>query len=80
MDITFAELRTKSVINTQDGKCLGKPCDLVIALKDACVIGIVVPGERKLWKTAEDVFIPWEKIVKIGDDVILVSMPDAICS
>ncbi len=77
--MTFAELKTKNVVNTHDGKCLGKPCDIVITTRNACVIGIVVPGERKFFKATEDVFIPWEKIVKIGEDVILVDMPGLLC-
>lgn len=79
MDITFAELKTKNVINTLNGRCLGKPCDIVITIKGDCVIGLVVPGNRKLFKPPEDIFIPWDKIAKIGDDVILVTMPDSIC-
>ena len=47
-DITFNELRCKDVVNTVDGKRLGKATDLVIDLKCAVVLGLVLPGEKKL--------------------------------
>ncbi len=73
-DITFNELRCKDVVNTVDGKRLGKATDLVIDLKCAVVLGLVLPGEKKLFKSTDDLFIPWHRITKIGDDVILVKI------
>lgn len=73
-DITFNELRCKDVVNTVDGKRLGKATDLVIDLKCAVVLGLVLPGEKKLFKSSDDLFIPGHRITKIGDDVILVKI------
>jgi len=45
------------------------------------VVGIVVPGERKLLKNisgCENIFIPWKNVIKIGDDVILVNLCGAV--
>ena len=76
MDMTFCELRQKNVINTLNGKCLGKPVDLIFGLKSACILGIAVPGDRRLFRTSDDIFIAWDKITKIGDDVILVKLEE----
>ena len=73
-DITFNELRCKDVVNTVDGKRLGKATDLVIDLKCAVVLGLVLPGEKKLFKSSGHLFIPWHPISKIGHDVILVKI------
>jgi len=72
MDITFGELKSKEVINTLNGKRLGRICDMVISCHTCKVTGLVVPNDRRLFKAREDIFIPWRNIVKIGDDCILV--------
>lgn len=74
MDVTFVELRCKEVINVVDGRRLGHVSDLVFCCATTKVTGIVVPGERKLFKSKDDLFIPWKNIQKIGDDVILVQV------
>ena len=76
MDITFCELREKEVVNLADGKRLGRVQDLVL---EPCgkVIGLVVPGEKKLIKALsrdESIFIAWKNIVILGDDVILIDL------
>mgnify|MGYP003097074264 FL=1 len=81
METSFSELRTKEVINTADGRRLGKVCDLVFCYPENRVIGIVVPGGRGFgfWKSEQ--FIDMKNIIKIGDDVILVNlnMPPKPC-
>ena len=77
MDISLNELRMKQVVNIYDGKSLGHICDAVF---DECygkLLGFVVPGIKKLssfFKPANDVFIPYQNICKIGIDVILVEL------
>ena len=71
-NISFCELRRKEVINLRDGARLGAVCDLEV---DLC--SIVVPGPPKMWgllKSDEELVIPFCKINKIGDDVILVDI------
>ena len=77
MDITFGELKSKEVINTINGKRLGRICDMVISCHTCKVTGLVVPNDRRLFKAREDIFIPWRNIVKIGDDCILVRIYEA---
>ena len=46
MELTFSELRAKEVVNTQDGKKLGKVCDIALCYPENKWIGIIVPGGR----------------------------------
>lgn len=74
MELTFSSLRAKEVINTQDGKRLGKVCDVVLTTPDNRWVGIVAPcGKSWSWKKG-GVFIDLRCIVKIGEDVILVNI------
>lgn len=79
MEISFCDLRQKEVVNICDGRRLGKVVDLVISLTSCKVLGIVVPGNRKIFNTKEDIFIPWRNIQKIGDDVVLVQLTMSNC-
>lgn len=74
MEISLAELKEKEIVNVVDGKKLGRIIDILFDVENGLVRGIVVPGERKIFKKSEDIFIPLEKLRKIGDDVILVKL------
>lgn len=70
-----SDLKVKEVININDGRRLGTITDLEIDIENGRLMAIVVPGAGKflgLFGKNEDVIIPWEKIHKIGMDVILV--------
>ena len=71
--MSLSELREKDVVNVDTGKKLGK-----VMVSTGCVQAIVVPGQFKvgnLFKGERSgVVIPWERIVRIGDDVILVQL------
>lgn len=76
--MTLTELRQKDVINTRDGRSLGKVMDIEFCLCDGKITAIVVPGEFRfghiLRGEKAGIVIPWEMICKIGDDVILVDV------
>jgi YlmC/YmxH family sporulation protein len=74
MEISFADLKEKEIINVYDGKKLGRIADILFDGSSGSVQGIVVPYEKKLFRKSDDIFIPLEKIKKIGDDVILVGL------
>lgn len=74
MQLTFLELRAKEVINTQDGRKLGRVCDMVFCYPDNRWVGIVVPGGKGWVKKKNELFIDLKKIVKIGEDVVLVNV------
>lgn len=88
--MTLAELRQKDVINTRDGRCLGRVMDIEFCSCDVHqpgsgrVTAIIAPGAPKsafrigCWLRGEQeaMVIPWENICKIGGDVILVDVPE----
>lgn len=74
MEVTFSKLRAKEVVNTQDGKKLGRICDIVLCYPENRWIGIVVPGSRGFSMKKSEFFIDLKHIVKIGEDVILVNV------
>ena len=76
-ELTFCELRGKEVVNVADGKRFGRIIDLALTCNGR-VLGIVAPGDKSLLKCfggKDALFIPWQNICKIGDDVILVDLP-----
>ena len=76
MEISFQDLRHKEVINVDDGRALGFVCDIVFDCSCGKLLGIVVPGERKIFsfRRRQEVFINYHHICKIGADVILVDI------
>ena len=77
MEISFSELRTKIVVNLIDGRRLGNVIDLIFDESSAKILGIIVPGAKgisSIFKSREDVFIPYHNICKIGQDTILVDL------
>ena len=74
MEITFEQLREKEIINISNGSKLGRIIDLSFDFNSGKISGIVVPGEKKLFKKSDDIFIPIRQIQKIGDDVILIKL------
>ena len=74
---TFCELKCREVINLCDGRRLGNICDLEIDECNGQILSIIVPGESKLFgliRSNEELVIPFCRIKKIGDDVILVEV------
>lgn len=74
MELSFSELRAKEVVNTQDGKKLGKVCDVALCYPENRWLGIVVPNGRGFAFKKNELFIDLKHIVKIGEDVILVNV------
>ena len=74
---SFMEFRRKEVINLRDGSRLGCICDCEIDVCSGLIRSIVVPGPPRffgLMRSDEELVIPFNKINKIGDDVILVDI------
>ena len=76
--MNLTQLRKKDVVNVDTGQKLGRVMDVEFSVPDGCVRAIVVPGSFKLTCAIRGekngVVIPWERIVRIGDDVILVRL------
>jgi len=81
-ELAFCELRTKQVVNVIDGKCLGRVCDIIFSRHSSKILGFIVPGESalRIFRRREDLFIPFEKVCKIGIDVILVELTAGVCA
>lgn len=72
------DLRDREVINVCDGRRLGYVYDVEIDVSCGKVIALVVPEEHNGFSFVHtcDIKIPWEKIDRIGEDIILVSLHD----
>jgi YlmC/YmxH family sporulation protein len=73
----ISDLRLLDVVNVKDGRRLGPIKDLDLDLEQGVVKGIIVQGPSRSWALfssvkSEDYIIPWERVKKIGVDVILV--------
>ena len=71
----ISELRRKDVINEAEGKKLGFVHDIEIDADIGRIESIVVPGENRFlgfFLRNDEMILPWDKIKKIGIDVILV--------
>lgn len=75
MSCYYSELRNKEVICVQDGRRLGYVCDLEFDPVIGKICALIVPGTVSFFSFSKRgrCCIPWEHIVRIGDDIILVS-------
>lgn len=78
MDISYCKLRNKEVVNICDGKNLGNITDIIIDTNCGKILGLIVPANSKnifnFLKSNNDIFIPYNRICKIGKDIILVDI------
>ena len=72
MEVTFSGLKQKDVINLLDGKNLGKVCDLTFTFPENNVTGFTVTGSKGFKWSKQEIFLPIDCVVKIGDDAVLV--------
>ncbi|HLR34978.1 MAG TPA: YlmC/YmxH family sporulation protein [Tissierellales bacterium] len=75
--INLSEMKEKEVINIRDGSRLGMIYDFEMDLKKGEVTAIIIPGSGKImgiFGSNNDIIIDWKKIVKIGEDIILVDL------
>ena len=75
MNCSINELKTKEVIDVSCGERLGYVSDVEINLESGRLMALIVPGQYKLMGflgREEDIVIKWDKIKKIGDDIIII--------
>jgi len=73
------DLKQKEVINVADGRRLGFVYDVEIDLENGRIDAIVIPGGGRLFGIIgkdSEIIIPWDRIRKIGEDIILVDMDE----
>lgn len=73
----IGDLHYKEVINITTGQRLGYVSDLEFDIQTGKVMSFIVPGPRRfggLFAGDMDYIFPWESIVRMGDDTILISL------
>lgn len=73
--MNLSDLQEKEVIDISSGKRIGTIIDIIISMTGN--ISKLVLEERKTSKrlfsnNKEDIYLDWNQIIKIGDDIILV--------
>ncbi|HEY8449610.1 MAG TPA: YlmC/YmxH family sporulation protein [Bacillota bacterium] len=75
----LSDLGRRDVINIVDGRRLGYVVDLEVEPSEGYIQAIIVPGRPRLFGLfgrERDLVIPWDCIVKIGEDVVLVELSE----
>ena len=66
-------IRSMEVVDVSTGSKVGYVRDYKIDLSTNRVVSLFLPSNSKGWfSREEDIEIPWEKVVKIGVDVLIV--------
>ena len=81
--MTLHELGRKDVIRAKTGENLGRADDISFDAKTAQIQSIILRGRCRLFGLLgrdEDLEIPWQSILSVGADVIMVELPDQTCS
>lgn len=70
----LSELQEKEVINCHDGKRAGCITDIEFDQKCGNIISIVIQASDKFFGLfgGSEILVPWNKIVVIGEDVIII--------
>ncbi len=74
-----SELQEREIINVRDGRKLGPIRDIDIDVETGKITAIILPGPGRflgLLGRREEYIVPWENIIRIGIDVILVESHD----
>lgn len=76
--VRISDLRDRDVVNVNDGKRLGVISDVDVDIENGKLKAIIIPGAGGFMGVLgkkHDLVIPWDKIVKVGVDTILVDYP-----
>ena len=71
----LSEISSKDVINDEDGVKLGKIVDAEIDVATGKIVNVTIYRGFKFFNvfgSKDNVQIPWNKIIKIGNDVVIV--------
>ncbi|MGI6648056.1 MAG: YlmC/YmxH family sporulation protein [Bacillota bacterium] len=76
--VRVSDLRMRDVVNVVDGRRLGMIKDFDLDVEVGRIRSVLLPGSGKIlgfFGRNDDLEIPWDNIIKIGVDVILVNLP-----
>lgn len=71
------ELKQREVINITTAERIGFISDVEMNFENGCVESLIVPvknGFSGFLGKKQDMVVPWEKIVSVGRDLVLVEM------
>jgi YlmC/YmxH family sporulation protein len=72
----ISEFRQREVVDVATGRRLGYICDMEIDSETGKIVSVSVPSGKlfsSMMKNSDTVIL-WEKIIKIGKDIILVDL------
>ncbi|MDR0287268.1 MAG: YlmC/YmxH family sporulation protein [Clostridiales bacterium] len=75
----IASFKQKEVVNINDGKRLGFVSDVDVNFEDGKLEAIIVAGAGKVLGVMgkdSELVIPYEKIDRIGEDIIIVNIEE----
>lgn len=68
-------IRSMEIVDFNRGKKIGLVSDLKIDMDENKIVSLLLPVSRGTWfSKTEWLEIPWERVVKIGEDIILVDI------
>nr|WP_318540758.1 YlmC/YmxH family sporulation protein [Terribacillus saccharophilus] len=77
--MTLTELQMKDIVLMENGKKVGNVSDLEINEQNGHISAIIVTLRGKmmgLFGKEEELVVPWNQIITIGTDVILIKSPE----
>ena len=76
--ISMSELEKREVINLCTGEKLGFICDFEMDIDSGCIISVSVLSQSEIpfFRKREEYVIPWRRIECIGEDKVLVKIPN----
>ncbi len=79
MTANSMHLQERQVVNIADGKCLGNLKDIELNIWTGKIQSLILPALNGFWYRLQhsgELVIPWDKVVRIGVDVILIDAPE----
>ncbi|WP_066192891.1 MULTISPECIES: YlmC/YmxH family sporulation protein [Gracilibacillus] len=73
--ITLSALQVKDIVFIEDGTKLGNVTDIEINVEIGKITNLVIATKTKtlgMFGESREVIVPWDHIIRIGQDVILV--------
>lgn len=79
MFIKISDLRDLEIININDGRRLGPIKDIELDLEKGTIQALIMPSFTPgrivgIFGRNDDLVVPWEKIKRVGVDVMLVDL------
>lgn len=76
---SIGNLRAMEIIDIKTGTKLGFIKDLKIDCEEYRIVSLILPSQKMSWFNKNDcIEIPWQNVIKIGVDIILVEAENLI--